>query len=125
MTENQMTKMTEQEFMAIWHSQATDEQVLEYRLYYDDHGWPLHYSTQQEPGNYIVVDQETYLNSPKHVRVINGKLKIVKVIFGKKLVPASTGQLCDPTDVAVVVSDNQPHSFWTIKHEEVTDDETY
>lgn len=114
--------MNLQEFLDIWQAQATCDTVLEYRLYYDEQGWPLHYSTQQEPGNYIVVDQETYSNGAKHVRVVGGKIKTFQVVFGKKLAPSSQGQACHPSDVAVVVASDQPHCCWQIKHEEPVDD---
>jgi hypothetical protein len=41
------------------------------------------------PGNYIVVDQETYYHGPKHIRVVNGKLVVYKTNFAKKIVPST------------------------------------
>ena len=114
--------MTEEEFLRIYQSQQTVVTELEYRLYYDELGFPLFYSTEKVPGNYIVVDQETYMNSPKHVRIIDGKLKIIKTVYGKKLVQSDQGQACHPLDVAVVVATDQPHVLWSIKHEEPVND---
>lgn len=113
-----MTAMTEQEFFSIWQNQQTVPVELEYRLYYDDQGFPLFYSTENVEGRYVVVDKDTYLCPPKHVRVIDGKLKVIKTIFGKKLAPRDTGQSCHPHDVAIVVGPDQDHVKWDIKHEE-------
>lgn len=115
--------MTEQEFLAIWQGQTIESVELEYRLYYDDLGFPLFYSTEKVDGNYIVVDKETYLNSPKHIRIIDGKIKVVKTVFGKKLAPSDQGRACDPSDVCVLVDESQPNIRWTIKHEEPIDDQ--
>jgi hypothetical protein len=114
--------MTEQEFMAIWQSQQATPTELEYRLYYDDQGFPLCYSTEKIPGQYIVIDKQTYVDGSKHIRIINGQIKVVKIVYGKKLVPAQQGQACHSTDVAIVVGADQPHQCWNIKHEEPVDD---
>ena len=121
--ENPMTMMTEQEFLEIWINQRTDQVEIEYRLYHDGQGWPLFYSTERVEGNYVVVDKQTYLDSPKHIRVVEGKIKRIKVLFGKKLVPAEQGQACDPADVCVIVADQLPSKKWGIKHEEPEEDE--
>jgi hypothetical protein len=121
--ENQMTQMTEQEFFEIWQTQNTVVSEIEYRLYYDDQGFPLFYSVDPVPGLFVIVDKQTYLDSPKHVRVINGKLRIVKTVYGKKLVPSQQGQACDSRDVCVISVDlDQLSTKWAIKHEEPIDE---
>jgi len=80
--------MTEEEFFSIWQNQASAVHGdPEYRLYYDENGFPLFFSMESLPGNYIVVDQETYLNSPKHIRVFDGKLVVYQTNFAKKIKP--------------------------------------
>ncbi len=108
--------------MAIWQDQHSAPTELEYRLYYDDQGFPLFYSTEKISGNYLVIDQQTYVDGAKHIRVINGQIKIVKTVYGKKLVPAQQGQTCHVTNVAMIVGADQPHQCWAIKHEEPLDD---
>lgn len=108
--------MTPEEFWGILQEQQSATPVLEYRLYHDEDGFPLFYSMESLPGNYIVVDQNTYLNSPTHIRVINGKLVIYKINFAKKLVPSTKGQACDTRDVCVVVNDDHEHIKWHLKH---------
>jgi len=114
--------LTEEEFWAVLQVQpAVAPTEPEYRLYYDGDGFLLFFSMEDLPGNYLRVDRETYLNG-KHLRVVNGELKVYRQTFGKKLVPGSQGQACDPRDVAVVVAQDQPHTRWYLKHEEPTDD---
>lgn len=107
--------MTEQEFWAILH--ATLEEVKPiYRLYYNNHGEPLFYSTEDKPGNYINIDQETFTRASSHVRVKNGQLFSTAVHqTSRKLAPADCGVACDPRDVCVVVNSEQTHTKWTIK----------
>jgi hypothetical protein len=120
-----MSEMTEEEFWAIW--QAGEQQTLpelEYRLYYDENGFPLFYSTENLPGIYILVDQETYLNGPKHIRVIDGKIVEAKIAWTKKIIPSAQGISCHPLDVCIVVDPEQPHVKWKLKHEEPKYDTT-
>jgi hypothetical protein len=117
------TPMTEEEFFSIWQSQVSAVHGdPEYRLYYDENGFPLFYSMELLPGNYIVVDQETYLNSPKHIRVLNEKLVVYQTNFAKKIVPVGYGQACDPRNVCVVVDVDQPHTKWSLKHQDPPND---
>jgi hypothetical protein len=117
--------MTEEEFFNIWQNQASAVHgEPEYRLYYDENGFPLFYSTELLSGNYIVVDQETYLNGPKHIRVLNGKLVVYQTNFAKKIVPVGYGQACDPRNVCVVVDIDQPHTKWSLKHQDPPNDQT-
>jgi len=71
-----MSEMTPEEFWAAL-APTTSLPVPIYRLYYDDQGLPLFYSMQEDPGNYIEIDHETYANPPTHVRVVDGKLKVL------------------------------------------------
>ena len=114
-----MSEMTEQEFWSIL--QATSEcKPVFYRLYYNDDGTPIIYSMEELSGNYIEVDQQTYVLTPFNVRVVDGKLIHIKpVITVKKLQPSNTGTTCDISDVCVVVSADQPHTKWTIVNNEI------
>jgi len=115
-----MSEMTPEEFWEIVHAQQPAiHGTPEYRLYHDDEGFPLFYSMESLPGNYIVVDQETYLNGPKHIRVVNGKMVVYKTIFAKKIVPGSTGVACAVDDVCIVVDADQPHTKWHLKKQEL------
>ena len=112
--------MNEQEFWSIL--QATPEvKPIFYRLYYNDDGAPIIYSMEELPDNYIEVDQQTYVLAPFNVRVVDNKLTYIKpVVTVKKLQPNKLGgTACDPRDVCVVVSADQPHKKWTIVNNEI------
>lgn len=86
-----------------------------YRVYYNDEGYPLFLSHEDLPGNYIDIDRETFVDFPKYVRIVNGKLEILQVNHVPKLVPADSGTPCAPGDVSIVVDPNQPHQMWKLK----------
>ena len=118
-----MSEMTPEEFWGILQAQ---QPVIysspEYRLYYDDKGFPLFYSMEAVPGNYIVIDQETYFNSPTHIRVVDGKIVVYNTIFTKKIVPSLQGVACDARDVCVIVELDQTHTKWDLKKQELEDE---
>jgi hypothetical protein len=108
--------MTEQEFWAILLD-APEPQPIFYRAYYNSEGWVECYSMEDLPGNYIDVDQPTYVLSP-NARVVNNKLVVVKPVSEvTKLVPNGNGTLCDPRDVCVVTTANK-NTKWSLKTSE-------
>lgn len=114
-----MSEMTEEEFWAIWQNSApVTPPTLEYRLYHDENGFPLFYTMEDLPGMYIVIDQETYLNNLKHIRVIDGKIVEAQICWTKKIIPSTQGQSCDPWDVCVIVDKSQLHTNWRLKHKD-------
>jgi hypothetical protein len=106
---------TTDNFWAGW-TQTTEQPVtVFYRLYHDDQGYPLFYSMEDLPGNYIEIDQETYAISSSKVRVVNGKLKKNNQVSTAKLQPSNSGTPCHPTDVCIVVPADQEHIKWSFK----------
>jgi hypothetical protein len=83
-----------------------EPQPVFYRLYYNDAGEPVCYSMEDQPGNYIDIDAETFGLAPLNVRVVNCMLKYITVRTSNKLVPSTTGTLCHPQSVVVVVTQN-------------------
>jgi hypothetical protein len=111
--------MNDEEFWSILQAIPEPKQVF-YRLYYNDTGSPIIYSMEDLLGNYIEVDQSTYVLSPFNVRVIDGKLVYIKpVVTVKKLQPSTDGTACDPQDVCIVVNTDQPHVKWTTVNNEL------
>jgi len=109
-----MSEMTPEEFWAAL-APTTSLPVPIYRLYYDDQGLPLFYSMQEDPGNYIEIDHETYANPPTHVRVVDGKLKVLTMNPIAKLMPGDYGTPCAVNDVCIVVNHASPHTKWSLK----------
>ena len=109
-------------FMEFWRSfQWPDIQPVTYRLYHDDEGRPIIYTMEDLPGTYIEVDQATYIHGSFGVKVIDGKLIILKpAITAKKLQPSQDqGTPCDPRDVCVVVDHSAKHQKWNIITNEI------
>jgi len=116
-----MTKpMTEEEFWAPFKS-IVDPAPVFYRLYYNDDGTPIIYSMEELPGNYIEVDQQTYVLAAFNVCVVDGKLVYIKPVITVKQLQSNTvtGITCDPQDVCVIVDPDQPHVKWNIVHNEL------
>lgn len=89
-----------------------------FRLYYGEHGEPLFYSMEDLPGNYIEIDQPTYARNSYLVRVVDGQLiEVERTKNIHRLRPDVAGTPCDPRDVCVVVSGNQPHISWKKSYE--------
>jgi len=105
--------MNDEEFWSILQAIPEPKQVF-YRLYYNDTGSPIIYSMEDLLGNYIEVDQSTYVLAPFNVRVIDSKLVYIKpVITVKKLQPSIDGTACNPQDVCIIVNTDQTHVKWT------------
>jgi hypothetical protein len=108
--------MTEQEFWAILLDVPEPNPIF-YRAYYNDQGWVECYTMEDLPGNYIDIDQPTYVLAP-YARVVDKKLVVVKSISGTtKLVPSADGTSCDSRDVCVV-TDTKETVKWSLKHNE-------
>jgi len=105
--------MTEQEF---WDALAPlpPGGLPVYRLYYDDQGYPLFYSMEEIPGNYIDIDLETW-HSANIARVVDGKIIRNTGVAVPKLIPKDIGTACHPNDITIVVPETEPHTKWSLK----------
>jgi hypothetical protein len=111
--------MNEQEFLDFWKAIGWPrEKTVYYRLYYNDSGKPLFYSHEDPPGKYINVTPEQFALGDMQVRVVDGVLTPRARPLPPKLVPGYQGTPCYPNDVAVVVSEQQPHQRWKLKTHE-------
>lgn len=112
--------LTEQEFWEIL-SRAPQATALFYRLYYDNDGNPVTYTMEDLPGTYIDIDCQTFAQANPHVKVIDGKIvNLLKTTVAKKLIPSLTGTTCHPTDISVIVDDQQFHQPWKLTAQEIT-----
>ena len=106
--------MTPEEFWSILHNMP-EPLPVSYRLYHDDQGRPLFYSMETVPGTYIEIDQATFARSASNVRVQDGKLIEITWATTTKLVPGNSGSPCHPDNVAVIVTEDRPHTKWSRK----------
>ena len=110
-----MTNETTENFLKVMAEfEWPDAVVPSYRLYYNEDGNPKCYSMEDLTGKYIEVDAETFAQRPWNVRVVDGKLHVIEPpVVVQKLSPNNKlGISCHPTDVCVVVPNNQPCIKW-------------
>lgn len=104
-------------FEDFWNSfNWPDPVTLSYRLYYDDSGNPIVYSTEDLDYKYIEVTPEQYALNNYNIVIRNNQIiDKTNFIITTKLVPSTSGTPCDPTDVTVVVTNSQA-KHWILKH---------
>jgi len=92
---------------------------VEFRLYYNDHGYPLFYTTEQVQGNYIVIDQETYVRGDyQNIKVSDGRILQRSPSDSVKLVPHdSEGTCCNKNDITLI-DDTKKGQYWKLKTHE-------
>lgn len=90
--------------------------VVEFRVYYDEHGTILFYTTEKLEGNYIVIDKQTYIEARYDLCVIDKKLvKKVKGITIRKYKPEITGIACHNEDISILVkNDFKQNQKWKL-----------
>ena len=95
-----------QEYIIIW--EAPKIEPPEFRLYYDDKGSVITYTCDKIPGNYIVIDAQTFAEARHDLRIIDGKISKVQpnaVVY--KLMPSkSEGVRCAAEDINIIVDNN-------------------
>lgn len=97
-------------------SQMPEPRPVFYRLYHDELGRPLSYSMEDLPGEYVEIDQATFVQSSPWVRVSEGKLRSYQPwLATKKLQPAAEGTACDVEDISVVTT-NAINQRWSARH---------
>jgi hypothetical protein len=112
-----MTNETTENFLQVMATfEWPEPKPVFYRLYYNDDGTPKCYTMEDLPGKYLEIDRDTYVACSWNVRVVDKKLQIISpAVTIHKLQPSSsTGIYCDPSDVCVVVTKNQPHTKWKL-----------
>lgn len=106
--------MTPEEFFSVLQDLLPAPDPV-YRLYHDDQGAVVFYSMEDLPGTWISVDSLTYALARRDVRVVDGKLvEIPKTPKVAKLRPSANGTCCDPRDICLVVTPDQPHTRWSL-----------
>lgn len=103
---------TEEEYTIIWEAPIIEKP--EFRLYYDEKGYPTCYTCEKLEGNYVVIDALTFAEARPDVRVVDGSL--VKATSGaviSRLYPGTEGALCEPEDISIITEDDG--QYWKLK----------
>ena len=92
-----------EDFVIIW--EAPPIVKPECRLYYDEKGKVLFYTSEKPEGNYIVVDALTYAEGRPDLRVVDGRLSTVNQgsVVSKLVQDKSEGVECSIEDVSIIV----------------------
>jgi hypothetical protein len=101
------------EFLKAWNALVvTPVQEIEFRVYYDSvSGDVLDYTNDRKPGDYILVDKETFHQNRFDRKVKNGKLISLQPVIGK-LRPSVTGTPCHCNDITIITDDIEQAIFW-------------
>jgi hypothetical protein len=87
---------------------------LKFRLYYDAEGNPITYASEDLPGDYLVVDQDTYAQGRYDIKIIDGEIVPLKdFVYYNKMIPSDSGTACH-SDNALLI-DAASTAFWSTK----------
>ena len=101
---------------------AIHPKPIEYRLYYSSEGKVLFYTCEQEPGDYIVIDKDTYIKCRHDIRVIDGSIiDNAQTVAINKMEVSDQGTRCAVQDVNIIVDGTYTGEtyFWNNKLLEV------
>lgn len=103
---------TEEEYTIVWEAPILEKP--EFRLYYDDRGYPICYTCEKLEGNYIVIDALAFAESRPDVRVVDGRL--IKASSGaviSRLYPDNEGVICEKEDLSIIT--DTEGRYWKLK----------
>lgn len=88
----------------------------EFRLYYDDAGKVLGYSSDGSgKGKYIIIDSSVYHEGRFDIRIVDHQIvRESEFIILSKLVPSDSGIKCEIDDICVL-TDIEPNIKWNIE----------
>jgi hypothetical protein len=94
---------------------------VEFRLYYREDGSIICYTCDNLEGNYITIDAQTFAECRPDVKVIDGKIEIIKpMIVIHKMTESEYGIKCAVEDINIVVRDDYTGNTkkWEMKRDE-------
>jgi hypothetical protein len=92
-----------EDFVIIW--EAPPIVKPEFRLYYDEKGKVLFYTSEKPEGNYIVIDSQTYAEGRPDLRIVDGRISTVNQgsVVSKLIPDNDEGVECSIEDVSIIV----------------------
>ena len=111
--------MTDDIAQLVWEVELPEP--VEFRLYYDDKGSIITYTCEKPPGNYLVIDAQTFSECRPDLTVVDGKLvKLVSEVFLSLLAKSDIGTKCASEDVSILVSADYAGNTtqWELKRHE-------
>jgi hypothetical protein len=87
---------------------------LEYRLYYDDAGRVITYTTEKLEGNYIVITREQYSECRMDVVVVEGKIVRTERNRAVYVLEKNTGGVkTSKYDINIIINDGDGN-YWKL-----------
>jgi hypothetical protein len=87
---------------------------LEFRLYYDAEGNPVTYTSEDLPGDYLVVDQDTYAQGRYDIRIIDEEIvPLSDFVSYNKMIPSEDGTACHTNNALLIEPEST--AFWSTK----------
>ena len=102
------------EFLKAWNEikWSAAPPPIEYRVYYDaSNGKILFYTTESPPGEYILVDRDTFHCNRFDWTVEKGKMCPPRSVI-TKLRPDDNGTPCDARDITIIAQPGQKITHW-------------
>lgn len=94
----------------------------EFRLYYDDNGDVICYSSDNTvyPYKYVVIDAKTYAEGRPDLKVINEKIvRKTSRKFISKYVKSNEGIKCLRDDISIIATDEKNTTTWKFEVYEI------
>lgn len=110
--------MSEQEeYILIWEAPKLEKP--EFRLYYDDKGHVVTYTCEKLPGNYVVIDSQTFAEGRPDIRVVDGRIvsSNSSAVVSKLVQDSKEGIICSAEDISILVnsSSKMKTQKWKLK----------
>jgi hypothetical protein len=104
------------ETIVLWEAPALEKP--EFRLYYDEEGNVITYTTEKLPGNFIVIDKMTFAEARPDVKVFEGSLtRKSNLTVVSKLIPNIEGISCSIDDISILYNGSETIN-WSLKTRE-------
>lgn len=90
--------------------------MLEYKVYYDNSGNIITYTTEKLEGNYLVITWQEYIECRFDAKIINSKLvKLNPKKTISKFTKSSSGTKCSSYDINILVDDDDDgYIYWDL-----------
>ena len=112
--------MIDEELLELFESLVVEPKAIEFRAYHDADGKILTYTTENLPGQYIVITSEQYAQARHDAKVIDDKLVFTHIrSHVSKLAKNKTdGVRTSKYDVSVI-SEDDDSTYYTIRAYEI------
>lgn len=123
MTPEEEQKLLEELQEILKNVKVVAPKPLEFRAYYDSEGKITTYTTEDLPGDYIVITKDQYNLARHDARVVDGQLLFthIKLHCMKMTRNNNEGSRTSKYDISILADDDDPeYTYYTIRAYEIT-----